>query len=135
MSLLNPYEKYKENNVLTAGPGEITVMLFEGCVKFLKTAKIAIEEKDITNANNFLIKAQNIIMELMQSLNFAYEISHSLFAHYEYIYRELIQVNIHKDAKRLEPIIQVMEEYSETWKEAVKIDRKNKHNNGDGSYI
>lgn len=134
MNPFNPYEKYKENNIMTASPGEMVVMLFEGCVKFLKLGRMAIEEKDIENANNNLKKAQNIVMELIQSLNFEYEISHNLFKHYEYIYREIIQCNIHKDAERLEPIIKVMDEYAETWKEAVKIDRKNKHDGDDGSY-
>lgn len=135
MNPLNPYEKYKENNVVTAGPGEMTVMLFEGCWKFLKLAKTGIEEKDIAKANNNLIKAQNIVLELMQSLDFTYEISHSLFAHYEYLYRELVQVNMHKDEKRLEPIIKAIYEYYETWKDVIKKDRMNKSNYSDRSYI
>jgi len=135
MNPLNPYEKYKENNVMTASPGEMVVMLFEECVKVLKRGKIAIEEKDVPNAHKSLMKAQKIVLELINSLNFTYEISHSLFAHYEYIYHEIIQCNMYKDGQRLEPIIKVMDEYAETWKEAVKIDRKNKHNQGDGSYV
>lgn len=130
----NPYEKYKENSINTASPGELTLMLFEGCWKFLKKAKIAIEEKNIQESNNNLVKAQNIILELINSLDFNYEISHNLFSVYEYIYRELIQINIKKDAERLEPIIDIIYGYYETWKEVIKKDRINKQD-GSGGYV
>lgn len=133
---MNPYEKYKENNVATASPGELTLMLFEGCWKFLKKARIAIEEKNIQEANNNLIKAQKIVLELMNSLDFSYQISHDLFKVYDFVYLELIQINVTKDIKRLDPIIDIMYGYYETWKEAVKKDRLSKHaESGSGGYV
>ncbi len=132
---MNPYEKYKENSIYTKSPGELTLMLFEGCWKFLKKAKVAMEEKNIQDASNNLIKAQNIILELINSLDFNYEISHNLFKVYDYVYHELIQINLKKDVKRLEPIIDIMYGYYETWQEAVKQDRINKHSSGAGGYV
>ena len=125
---VNPYEKYKQNNVLTASPGELIVMLFEGCLRFLRLAHKALVEKDFENSNTNLIKAQNIILELMSSLNFEYEISNSLYSSYNYIFRELIEINIKKDAQRLKPIIEMVDGYHKTWQEAVKKDRMNKYN-------
>ncbi len=133
---MNPYEKYRENSIMTASPGEITLMLFEGCWKFLKKAKIALEEKDIQESHNNLIKAQNIVVELIESLDFNYEISHNLFKVYEFVYEELIQINVTKDAKRIDPIIDIMYGYYETWKEVVKKDRADKHTDiGAGGYV
>lgn len=132
---VNPYEKYKENSVKTASPGEITLMLFEGCWKFLKKAKIALEEKNISESHNNLIKAQNIMIELMESLDFNYEISHNLFKVYEFVYNELIQINMTKDAKRIDPIIDIMYGYYDTWKEVIKKDRIDKQADaGAGGY-
>lgn len=133
---MNPYEKYRENSIMTASPGEITLMLFEGCWKFLKKAKIALEEKDIQESHNNLIKAQDIVVELIESLDFNYEISHNLFKVYEFVYEELIQINVTKDAKRIDPIIDIMYGYYETWKEVVKKDRADKHTDiGAGGYV
>lgn len=133
---MNPYEKYKENSIMTASPGEITLMLFEGCWKFLKKAKIALEEKNVQESHNNLIKAQNIVVELIESLDFNYEISHNLFKVYEFVYEELIQINVTKDAKRIDPIIDIMYGYYETWKEVVKKDRADKHTDaGAGGYV
>ena len=91
MLTTNPYEKYKQNSIMTASAGEGILMLFDGCLKFLKQAYKAIDEKNITVSNANLIKAQNIILELMSSLDFSYEISNSLFSHYSYIYKELVK--------------------------------------------
>lgn len=132
---VNPYEKYKENSVKTASPGEITLMLFEGCWKFLKKAKIALEEKNISESHNNLIKAQNIVIELMDSLDFNYEISHNLFRVYEFVYNELVQINMTKDAERIDPIIDIMYGYYDTWKEVIKKDRIDKQADaGAGGY-
>ncbi|MCX7714662.1 MAG: flagellar export chaperone FliS [Clostridia bacterium] len=136
MSYANPYEKYRENSVKTASQGELTLMLFEGCWKFLKKAKTAIIEKNVSEAHNNLIKAQKIVLELMNSLNFNYEISHDLYSVYDYIYRELIKINMKKDAERLEPIIEIIYGYYETWKEVIKKDRISKHAGvSDGGYV
>lgn len=132
----NPYNKYKENDIYTKSPGELTVMLFEGCWKFMKKAKIAIEDKNIQEANTNLIKAQNIILELINSLDLNYEISRNLLKVYDFIYRELVDINIHKDAERLDPLIDIIYGYYETWQEAVKKDRMERQSGtGAGGYI
>lgn len=134
MNPVNPYGKYKENSIMTASPGEITLMLFEGCCKALKKAKFALEEKNIQESSNNLLKSQDIVMELMNSLDFNYEISRNLFKSYEYVYHELIEINITKDAQRIVPIIDIMSGYYETWKEVVKKDRIEKHMDA-GGYV
>ncbi|MDF2535328.1 MAG: flagellar protein FliS, partial [Bacillales bacterium] len=58
------YKSYQQNSVLTATPGELTLMLYNGCIKFIKQGKLAIENKDLESKNIYLQKAQNIIREL-----------------------------------------------------------------------
>lgn len=69
MAITNPYQSYQQNSVNTASPGELTLMLYNGCLKFINLAKKAIEDKKMEEKNVNLIKAQKIIQELMVTLN------------------------------------------------------------------
>ncbi len=141
-----PQNQYLRQKVETATQGELTLMLFEGCCKFLGRVKDAFELRanspdpkvriaQINEINTNIIKSQNIIMELMTSLNFDYDISHKLYPVYNYLYRELVRINFAKDPKGLDAVIDIMQDYYETWKEVVKIDRQNKYSGGqDGSF-
>ena len=71
----NAYNTYKQNSVTTASSGDLTLMLYNGCLKFLGKAKVAIEEKNIAERNINLQKSQAIITELMSTLNMNIEIS------------------------------------------------------------
>ena len=96
MATVNPYQQYQEQSVMTASPGELTLMLYNGCIKFINQAKLFIEQKNIEKANNAIIRAQDIIQELMVTLNMDYEISKNLAALYDYMNRRLIDANISK---------------------------------------
>lgn len=139
-------EQYLRQRIETASKGELTLMLFEGCCKFLNRAEKAFEIRETSDdvqekikmmeeINTNLLKAQNILLELMSSLNFDYDISHKLYPVYNYLYRELVRINFAKDGKALPPVIKILEDYHETWKEVVKKDRKNQYANGqNGSF-
>jgi flagellar protein FliS len=124
--LNNPYQQYQQNTVNTATPGELTLMLYNGGLKFLKQAKIAIADKNIEEANNKICRVQDIIAELMSSLNMGVEISKSLYALYDFMSDRLIQANIKKDVKLLEEVEGLLEEMRDTWKEVIKLNRQNK---------
>jgi flagellar protein FliS len=124
MMLNNPYQQYQQNTVNTATPGELTLMLYNGGLKFLKQAKIAIAEKNIKEANNKICRVQDIITELMSSLNMEIEISKSLYALYDFMNDRLIQANIKKDVKLLEEVEGLLEEMRDTWKEVIKLNRQ-----------
>ncbi|MBS4026362.1 MAG: flagellar export chaperone FliS [Clostridia bacterium] len=126
MMLNNPYQQYQQNTVNTATPGELTLMLYNGGLKFLKQAKIAIADKNIEEANNKICRVQDIIAELMSSLNMGVEISKSLYALYDFMSDRLIQANIKKDVKLLEEVEGLLEEMRDTWKEVIKLNRQNK---------
>lgn len=120
MAAVNPYQQYQEQSIMTASPGELTLMLYNGCIKFIKQAKLYIEEKDIEKANNAIIRAQDIIYELMSTLNMDYEISNNMMALYDYMNRRLIDANISKDIKVLDEVLNLTVEFRDTWMEVIK---------------
>ena len=123
MNLVSPYEKYKQQSVLAATPAELMLMLFDGCIRFLKQEQAFIREKNIEQSHNNLIKAGDIIAELMSTLDVNYEISNNLMSLYIYIYNEILKANMTKEAEKIEPIIDLVSELRDTWKQAIQIDR------------
>lgn len=117
----NPYQQYQQNTVNTSSPQELTLMLYNGLVRFLKTAHKGIEEKDMEKASSFIIRSQDIIMEFMSTLDMQYELSNGLFSLYDYMHRRLIEANIRKDKAIVEEITGYAEELRDTWVQAMKL--------------
>lgn len=117
----NPYQQYQQNTVNTSTPQELTLMLYNGLVRFLKLAYQGIEDKNIEKANNNIIKSQNIITEFMSTLDMQYELSEELFLMYDYMNRRLLEANIKKDKAIVEEVIGYTEELRDTWIQAMKI--------------
>ena len=83
-------EAYKRQQVMTATPEALTLMLYNGCLKFIKEGVEALAEKNYEASNISLQKAQNIISEFRITLNMDYEISHQLMPLYNYAYDRLV---------------------------------------------
>jgi len=125
------YNAYKQNSVTTASPGELTLMLYNGCLKFLHKAKLAIQDKKIQEKNTNLQKAQAIISELMSTLNMNIEISKNMMALYEYMNTRLVEANIRNDISIIEEVEGLVTEFRDTWKEVIRINRQQQFGNGD----
>ena len=130
MTMNNPYQNYQMNAVQTASPGELTLMLYNGCLKFIKLARKAIEENNIPARNENLIKAQNIIQELMVTLNMEYEVAKSMMTMYDYIYRRLVEANVKNDAAILDEVEGYVTEFRDTWKQVIQINRQRQYAQG-----
>lgn len=124
MAINNPYQQYQQQSVMTASPGELVVMLYNGCIRFIKQAMECIESKDLEGAHKAIIRAQDIILEFMTTLDMKYEISHNLLALYDYLHRRLVEANTKKDVVILEEVLTFVTELRDTWAEVVKITRK-----------
>lgn len=120
----NAYAKYKEQSVNTATPEELTLMLYNGCIKFINLAEVFIDEKNIEKSNINIIKAQDIIRELNLTLNMDYEISNNLRQLYTFVNEKLLDANISKDKKALAEAKEIVTELRDTWKEAMALFRK-----------
>lgn len=124
MASTNPYQSYQQNSVNTASPGELTLMLYNGCLKFITLAKKAIADQNIEGKNTNLIKAQNIIQELMVTLNMDVAVSKDLMALYDYLNRRLIEANLKSDAAILDEVAGFVTDFRDTWKEVVQKNRQ-----------
>jgi flagellar secretion chaperone FliS len=124
MAINNPLQSYQQNAVNTASPGELTLMLYNGCLKFILIAKNGILEKNIQVKNTNIQKAQNIIHELMVTLNMELEVSKNMMSLYDYLNRRLIEANIKNDATILDEVEEFIIEFRDTWKQAIQINRQ-----------
>ena len=120
MAMKNPYQTYQQNAVTTSSPQELTLMLYNGCIKFIRLAGMAMEKKNIETKNTNIIKAQNILQELRSSLNMEVELSSSLDPLYEYMISQLVSANITNDLDKLKEVEELAEDFRNTWKEAME---------------
>ena len=121
----NPYERYKQTRVETAGPLQLIIMLYVGAIRFTRQAAHAIEERDYEKANEYLKRAQDIIDELNFSLNLeAGDIAKNLQQLYEFINHQLVQANIKKDAASLQSVERILVTLRSAWDELRKPENK-----------
>lgn len=120
---MDPYQQYQQNSVLSASPEELTLMLYIGGVRFIRQGIEYIENRDVENAHNAIIKAQEIYSHLTGTLNKEIEISGRLDSLYDFMFRQLTQANIQKDAVLLREILPLAEELRNTWQEAMRYVR------------
>lgn len=122
----NALQAYQQNSVNTASKEKLLLMLYEGLVKFIKQAINAIEENDLQKAHTNFIKAQNIILEFMATLNMEVggELSKSLMALYDYMYRRLVEANTKKNIEIAKEVLGFSEELKSTFEEAYKSLKK-----------
>lgn len=120
---LNPYETYRQQEVLLAGRSDLLLMLYDGCIKQIKLASIHIEEKSVEDAHTSLMKAQAIISKLMSDLDMSYEVSSQLMELYRFFQKELAEANIKKDVARMKPILDMLIDLRNTWQMAVIAQR------------
>ncbi len=116
----NSANAYKQQQILTASPEQLILMLYNGCIKFMNEAVAGIEEKNIEKAHNACVRAQNIVAELMNSLNMEYPISSELMRLYEYVDHELVLGNMNKDKECFNNGKRVISELREGWADAMK---------------
>jgi flagellar protein FliS len=118
------YKNYREVEIETASGLRLVVMLYAGAIKFLNIAKEGIKSKKLDIANNNIIKAQDIISELMTSLNFeAGEIAHNLYSLYLYINRRLLESNIEKNSEIINEVLNLLNTLKGAWEELLKKER------------
>jgi flagellar protein FliS len=118
------YDQYKKNTVYTSTPEELTLMVYNGLIKFIMRGISAIESREFEKANNSIIRAQAIISELQSSLDKKYEISHSLGLLYDYMKRRLVDANVKKDIEILNEVLGFAKELRDTWNEALRIAKR-----------
>jgi len=116
----NPYAKMVDDTVMSATKEELTLMLYEGGIKFCNQALAAMEKKDYIKTNQLIMRVQDIVREFQITLNHDYPISQQLDNLYDYMYRRLVEANLKKDSAILEEVLGMFRSFRDTWKEAMK---------------
>ena len=124
MALPNAYAQYNNSKVLTASPAELTLMLYDGAIKFCNVAIIAVEQKDIEKANNNILKVERIVDYFRQTLDMSYEVAQDFERVYAYLSQRLVEANRKKDKEILEEVNQHLHAMRDTWKEVMKSNNK-----------
>ena len=121
-----PDNPYLRDAVLTAGPEQLQLMLYDGCIRFASQAKDAIEAKDYETSYDRLTRAQNIILEMRNGLN--YDVNRDLCERvasvYGFLYRKLLDANIHRDVSAIDDALRVLRIERETWQ--ILVDKVNR---------
>ena len=115
----NMAQQYNRNKILTATPAELTLLLYEGAIKFCNIAQVAIEKNDTEKAHTNIVKAEMIIEELQSTLNRKYPVAEDFDNVYMYIYSLLVDANMKKDTQVLDQALVELRGMRDTWKEVM----------------
>ena len=129
--LPNPYQQYRATKVQTAGSVDLVVMLYQGAVKFIRLGIDAIERQDASAAHENLVRAQDIIVELLGSLNREEggQIASQLSGIYDYCFRRLILANVKKDVAPAREVLRIMRDLGMTWQQ-IALQQRQAHASG-----
>ena len=124
MAQTNPYDKYLENRIATASKEELTLMLYDGALKFCNQAIAALEAKELEKSSELIIRVENIIREFQLTLDRKYEVTKNLNSLYEYIHRRLVDANVEKNIEILQEMQFLLRELRDMWKTAMTAARQ-----------
>ncbi|MCR4960913.1 MAG: flagellar export chaperone FliS [Lachnospiraceae bacterium] len=120
MALPNAYAQYNNSRILTASPAELTLMLYEGAIKFGNIAIMKMEQKDIQGAHNNIVRVEKIIDYLRETLDMKYPVAQDFENIYVYLSERLIMANSRKDPEIMEEIVTHLRSVRDNWKEVMK---------------
>ncbi len=124
MALSNAYAQYKNSKILTASPAELTLMLYDGAIKFCNIATDATLQKDVSKAHINIVKVENIIDYLRNTLDMKYAVAKDFERMYVYLHKRLVEANMKKDAEILKEVNEHLHSIRDTWKEVMRINRE-----------
>lgn len=121
MALNNGYAAYQNSKIMTASPAEITLMLYEGAIKFCNIAIMGVEENNVEKAHTNIVKVENIIQEFQATLNHKYPVAKEFDNVYTYLLQRLLEANMKKDREILEEVLGHLRTMRDTWKEVMRL--------------
>ena len=118
------HNQYNQVQIKTANKGKLIVMLYQGAIRFMNQALLLLEKKDMEGKGNALIRAQDVILELLYSLDQGLldqgeELALNLQRLYLYSYRRLVHANVHMDTEAVEEVIKLMQNLLPAWEQVV----------------
>ena len=120
----NPYAQYQNSRILTASPAELTLMLYEGAIKFGNMAVMAMQQKDIEKAHVNLKKVQRIVAEFRATLDMKYPVAQDFDRIYVYLEQRMTEANLTKDPEIMEEVVKHLRSMRDTWKQVMEATKK-----------
>ena len=117
------YQQYEKNKILTASPAELTLMLYDGAIKYANI--MAIDKGDVEKAHNSIRRVERIIEEFQNTLDFKYPVAKDFDEVYKYIRTRLREANVKKDKEIIEEVLKHLRTMRDTWKEVIQLSRNN----------
>lgn len=124
----NGYAQYQNAKIMTASPAELTLMLYEGAIKFCNIAIVAMENKDPAKAHENIVKVEKIIQNFRDTLDKKYDVWQDFENVYVYLLRRCHEANIAKDPEIMEEILSHLRSMRDNWKEVMKKAAADKSN-------
>ena len=121
MAINNGYAAYANNRIMTASPAELTLMLYEGAIKFCNIAIMGVEENNVEKAHTNIVKVENILSEFQSTLNHKYPVAKDFDSVYTYLKERLVEANFKKDKDILEEVLGHLRTMRDTWKEVMRL--------------
>ena len=127
MPPINPYNKYikqyQANNINTATPEKLMILLFDGAIQFLIKAKTAIEENNFKDRSQNIDGARKIIRELMRTIDLenGNDVSKQLFRLYNRMAMKLIKANVQRNAPLIDEVIEDLTNIRWGFQKAIEI--------------
>lgn len=115
------YAAYANSKIMTATPAELTLMLYDGAIKFCNIAVVAIEENEIEKAHQNIVKVEHIIEEFQITLDHKYPVAKDFDNVYNYLMQRLREANLKKDKEILEEVLGHLRTMRDTWKEVMRL--------------
>ena len=119
----NPYAQYQNSRILTASPAELTLMLYEGAIKFGNIAVMGMKQKDIEKAHVNIKKVQRIVAECRATLDMKYPVAQDFDRVYVYLERRMAEANMTKDPEIMEEVVSHLRSMRDTWKEVMRLNK------------
>ena len=123
MALPNGYAQYNNSKILTASPAELTLMLYDGAIKFANITVMGMEQNDIQKAHNNIIRVQRIIEEFRNTLDRKYPVAEDFDRIYVYLLKRLYEANVKKDKEIMEEVLTHLRSMRDTWIQVMKANK------------
>lgn len=120
MALPNAYAQYNNSKIMTASPAELTLLLYEGAIKFGNIAIVKMEQKDIEGAHKNIVKVEKIIDYLRETLDMKYAVAEDFERIYSYLSKRIVDSMVSKDPKDMEEVVMHLRSVRDNWKEVMK---------------
>jgi len=120
MTLPNAYAQYNTSRIMTASPAELTLLLYEGAIKFGNISIVKLEQGDMEGAHNNIIRVEKIIDYFRETLDMKYDVAKDFERVYVYLSQRLLEANSKKDKEIMEEVVGHIRSMRDTWKEVMK---------------